>query len=98
MDDDFKALRQSSFWPQVRHFLAQTYAQMVADIVAVEPGAGETAVLAAHREAVGAEKMLRKLVRAVEGAGVDLADEDPKLDMKNVADVRKFVYEQTKGA
>jgi hypothetical protein len=42
--------------------------------------------------------MLRKLVRAVEGAGVDLADEDPKLDMKNVADVRKFVYEQTKGA
>ena len=88
--NEFAQFKMTDAWPKVKRFLAESYAQMVADSV---QAADDDAALLMLRRAEGAGLLLRRLITAVEQREWSAQDEQVK-----ITDVKKFVYDQIKGA
>lgn len=92
MMDEFASFRQSDHWRQIRQLMTCIYGEMVLELAQSDP-TQESAIVARQREAAGAEKMLRKVVAAVQATDEAMVDQTAI-----IKDVRKFVYDQIKGA
>lgn len=89
--DNFAGFRQSEHWRQIRQLMTRVYGEMILELAQMNPA--DASIFSQKWMSMGAEKVLRRVIAAVEATDETMVDQTAIIE-----DVRKFVYDQIKGA